>query len=433
MSNEDVADVLARARPCDGEPVQSRHACRRRKQILLIAGRNLLLEKEQHWYSDFQRRSGWISTQRRAAARASNHVMFRDTDPGVRYLVKQGDDARRERHADDEDEGAGDGHGDRSDVRLSAADPRHQLPQLRFPGQRTASSRCCSRGVFAAGNIQKPKLGHTPFDGSIDFFGIAVPGDDKIFDASGAQTRVARDGYPGVDRRQPGLSVHAVPESDGRRTSSRINKYFAALDADRRFVVPSSTVTHGVGAGYEFKRRGYRFERRCVDVASDDVGAVGRSRRRSIQRQQTYRLYSVGASKDFLVAPFQSDPRRRRVARRQPSRSVQHVSVRAVRRRPHARRAGGRACGFRRWCSRAGRTRSTSSTSTASISSSTRRSAATRWTPTTWRPVTGTGIAVKFRAPWNTMFKIDVGKSFLPAALPQAGSLVLQIMLLKPL
>src|SRR5262249_21151560 len=52
---------------------------------------------------------------------------------------------------------------------------------------------------------------------------------------------------------------------------------------------------------------------------------------------------------------------------------------------------------------------------------------------TTWRPVTGTGAAVTFRAPWNTMLTIDVGKGFLPALYRPAGSFILPIMLIKPL
>jgi hypothetical protein len=50
-----------------------------------------------------------------------------------------------------------------------------------------------------------------------------------------------------------------------------------------------------------------------------------------------------------------------------------------------------------------------------------------------WRPITGTGFAVTFKTPWNTMFSADVGKSFLPVTYRNAGSVVLQFMLLKPL
>ena len=47
-------------------------------------------------------------------------------------------------------------------------------------------------GVFIAGNLQNPKLGRTPFDLSVDFFGIAVPGTDLRFDAAGERRRRAR-------------------------------------------------------------------------------------------------------------------------------------------------------------------------------------------------------------------------------------------------
>ena len=40
-------------------------------------------------------------------------------------------------------------------------------------------------GVLAAGNIQRPKLGSTPFDASVDFFAIAVPSSDRVYDAAG--------------------------------------------------------------------------------------------------------------------------------------------------------------------------------------------------------------------------------------------------------
>ena len=60
------------------------------KQILLIAGRNLLLEKEQ-WFTEFRIDAPEFDAERQAA-RAGAQVMFRDTDAGVRYLVKRGDE-----------------------------------------------------------------------------------------------------------------------------------------------------------------------------------------------------------------------------------------------------------------------------------------------------------------------------------------------------
>jgi hypothetical protein len=50
-----------------------------------------------------------------------------------------------------------------------------------------------------------------------------------------------------------------------------------------------------------------------------------------------------------------------------------------------------------------------------------------------WRRATGTGIALNMRAPWRTMLRADIGRSFLPDRYAGAGSWVVQIMLLKPL
>jgi hypothetical protein len=50
-----------------------------------------------------------------------------------------------------------------------------------------------------------------------------------------------------------------------------------------------------------------------------------------------------------------------------------------------------------------------------------------------WQPLTGLGFAVNLRAPWNTILRADVGKSLLPDRYAGAGSMVFQIMLLKPL
>jgi hypothetical protein len=50
-----------------------------------------------------------------------------------------------------------------------------------------------------------------------------------------------------------------------------------------------------------------------------------------------------------------------------------------------------------------------------------------------WRPVTGIGVGLNFRAPHNTIFRADIGRSFLPPRYRGAGSTVAQIMILKPL
>ncbi len=50
-----------------------------------------------------------------------------------------------------------------------------------------------------------------------------------------------------------------------------------------------------------------------------------------------------------------------------------------------------------------------------------------------WQPITGIGAAVNLRAPWDTILRVDAGKSFLPERYQGIGSATLQILLLKPL
>jgi hypothetical protein len=59
------------------------------RQIVLLAGRNLLVEKNVA-FSEFQVNDPGFE-QARAAARASDRVMYRETGAGLRYFVKQGD------------------------------------------------------------------------------------------------------------------------------------------------------------------------------------------------------------------------------------------------------------------------------------------------------------------------------------------------------
>jgi hypothetical protein len=50
-----------------------------------------------------------------------------------------------------------------------------------------------------------------------------------------------------------------------------------------------------------------------------------------------------------------------------------------------------------------------------------------------WSGLTGIGLAFNLRAPWSTILRAEVGKSFLPDRYRGNGSVVMQVMLLKPL
>jgi hypothetical protein len=50
-----------------------------------------------------------------------------------------------------------------------------------------------------------------------------------------------------------------------------------------------------------------------------------------------------------------------------------------------------------------------------------------------WQPIPGSGAAVNFRTPWNTILRAEIGKSLLPDRYRGLGSTTLQVLLLKPL
>ena len=159
------------------------------RQIMLIAGRNLLVEKRVGLQRLPGQRPGASSASARRRARATGSCSA-ETDRGLRYYVKERGrrvvSDRATKHA----KAHGDGRHARSVVCVSAADLRHQLPE--FP-VRIAEPQLAIlfAGVLAAGNIQRSKIGDTHLDASVDFFAIAVPSSDRVYGRSGERTASA--------------------------------------------------------------------------------------------------------------------------------------------------------------------------------------------------------------------------------------------------
>jgi hypothetical protein len=396
------------------------------KQILLVAGRNLLLEKEQ-WFGDFRLDPPEFDSERQAA-RASQHVMFRDTDAGVRYLVKRGE----ERVVS-------------NDIRTSSKalamgtiiDPAFAFPlpilglnYLNFDLKGTGSQLALLYGgVFALGNLQTPKLGKTPFDFSLDFFGIAVPGTDVRFDASGER----RDERVLTIPMSTGLNL-GYQVSPFQRISAgyilRYDTYFGGPDTAEDFLLPAGTATHGAIAGYEYSRHGYRIGASFSAFVRANWKSWGRPGD-FVPDAKTYRRHSISAAKDFLFAPFQSvhvggawygGARLDRFSMYQfglfDEVRMHGVPSAGIRFRELVLARGSysfNVLGIYRFDLFLDHARG--------------RDPARR---EVWRSITGTGAAVTLKAPWNTMFTADFGKSLIPDIYRGTGSMVLQVLVLKP-
>jgi hypothetical protein len=397
------------------------------KQIFLIAGRNLLVEKEVR-FSDFQVDSPSFG-ELREAARASDRVMYRDTDAGLRYFVKRGE----QRVVSDQ-------------MTMSAkamaigttVDPSFDFP-LPILGINYLDFDFLSKdsqlallfgGVLALGNIQQPKLWHTPLDASVDFFGIAVPGTDTVFDSRGERKSERVLNIPSSAGVNVGYQFTSFQKVSANYVF-RHDFYFHAPNTDERFVLPSNTSTNGIGFTYDYKRRGYSLTATASRFFRTSWRAWGLPESAE-PVESAYDRYQVSLSKDFFFNTFHKvhvngayfgGERLDRFSQYQfglfDDTRMHGVPASGVRFGELAMARGSYSFNIfeqyrldvfvdRAW----GRD---------------------PFDRRRWLGVTGTGVAVNLRGPMGTLFKADVGKSFLPGIYAGSGSFVLQIMMLKPL
>ena len=347
------------------------------RQIVLIAGRNLLVEKSVA-FTDFRVNDPDFDRER-ASARESDRVMYRETDRGLRYYVKEDGTRVVSDRADEAREGDGDGRDARSVVRVSAADPRDRLPELPVRlAQHAAGDPVCRR----AGGGQHPAA-----EARVD----AVRRERRLLRHRRAveRSRLRGGGSARGERvltwpLSTGLNLgwQATPfQKATLQYQFRFDGYVHDTTTAENFDVPSSTVTqrHRRRLGVPARRIQPAVERHVVrprDLEALGLPATGgaggdddiAADLREIRRRPVAR---------FLLQHVPEDSSERRVVRRPRSRSLREISVRAVRRHADSRRAGVRRAASASWRWRAGRIRSTSSSSTGSISFSTRRGAAT--------------------------------------------------------
>ena len=404
------------------------------RQIVMIAGRNLLVEKSVS-FSDFVV-NGADFVEARQAARAGDRIMYRETDQGLRYYVKQG---------------TGRVVSDRPTQKAKAMamgvtiDPSFAFPlpifginYLNFAlgGRQDSQLAMLFAGVLAAINIQRPKIGHTPFDASVDLFGIAVPSSDRVHDAGGER---------------PGERVITWPETTGLNLGwqytpfqkvtfqyqLRFDAYHKDTTTTDAFQVPSSTITNGLGGAYEYRRAGYSFVangawyRRAQwkpwGLAYPSAPGAGLD-----APQPTYLRYSAGLSRDLFVGVFQKvhfnagyfgGQHLDRFSRYQfglfDDTRIHGVPASGLRFDDLAMVRGSYTFNiFEQY----------------RIDLFLERAAGRdRATDRTWQSLTGTGMALNVRAPFGTILRADIGHSFLPSRYRGIGSTVLQIMFLKPL
>ena len=103
-------------------------------------------------------------------------------------------------------------------------------------------------GVLAAVNVQRPKIGGTPFDASVDLFVIAVPSSDRVHDAQGERE---------------GERVITWPETTGLNLGWQYTPFQKA----------TSSISSGSMAITPTRRRSMSFRCRAARSPTDSGGA----------------------------------------------------------------------------------------------------------------------------------------------------------------
>jgi hypothetical protein len=402
------------------------------RQIILMAGRNILVEKTVA-FTDFEINTPDFELAREEA-RGSNRIMYRETDHGLRYYVKEGERrVVRERATP----------AIRAVAIGTTIDPSYAFPlpmlginYLNFEfGSPDTQLAILFAGVLGAGNIQRPKLGSTPFDASIDFFAIAVPSSDRLYGTRGEEKEQALLTWP----LSTGLNLgwqYTPFQKASLQYQFRFDGYVRDRTTDETFKVPSSTTTNGIGGAWEYRRAGYNlvlnatwFDRTAWKTWGP---AAGDGALPAVAPVRRYAKYSASLSRDWFLGPFQKVHVNAawfgghdldRFAKYQfgmfDDTRIHGVPASGIRVDELAAVRGSYSFNLfeqyrldlfadQGW----GRDRVFESS---------------------WQPITGFGGAVNFRAPWNTMLRIDLGKSILPPRFRDVGSMTLQILVLKPL
>lgn len=396
------------------------------RQIMLIAGRNILVEKIVA-FEDFRVNDPGFD-EARTLARRGERIMYRETDRGLRYYVKQGTERvvseRATRTA-------------RAMAMGVTLDPSYAFPlpifginYLNFEfGSPDTQLAILFAGVLAAGNIQKPKLSGTPFDASVDFFAIAVPSTDRIYDASAEREDERVLTWPLTTGVNVGWQYTPFQKLSAQY-QFRFDGFVRDTTTSEAFTVPASTVTNGLGGAWEYRRGGY-----SLVLNGTWFGRAGWRDwgfEPDPASKSTYLKYAASVSRDFYFKAFHKihlngawfgGQDLDRFAKYQfgmfDDTRIHGVPASGVRFEELAMTRGSYSFNIfdmyrldlfleQAW----GRDRALDPA---------------------WQPITGIGVAANLRALWGTILRVDVGKSFLPEKDKEIGSATLQVMFLKPL
>ena len=182
--------------------------------------------------------------------------MYRDTDEGLRYLVKR--DGVRVVQAATTTATAG--------LVGITYDPAYDYPlplagvnylNFNFRGKDNQLAVVFG-GVLALVNLQRPKLIGQHVDGSLDLFAIAIKSNDRTYDGTGELTGQRLTTRPFSTGINLGWQMAQFQKLMGSY-QFRFDAYSVDEATAPAFRPPVSTITNGLGLAWEWKQGGYSF------------------------------------------------------------------------------------------------------------------------------------------------------------------------------
>jgi hypothetical protein len=396
------------------------------RQIMLVAGRNLLVERQVQ-FSKVAINPANFEAQR-AAARGRDNIMYKDTDAGLRNFVKRAGTRVVEDRPTKSAKALAVG---------TIIDPSYDYPlpivglnylNFDFLGHDNQLAVLFG-GILALANVQRPKAIGDKISASVDLFAIAVASNDEVFGAGGENRGQRLRTHPF----STGLNLGWQADSFQKLSVSyqfRYDAYARDDGTEPGFTSPSSTVTNGFGLAYEYRRGGYTLQASGTHYRRgswDPWGAPGDYE----ADQRTYEKVSGSFSKDFFFgAVHKVHLNAAYFGGRRLDRFSQYQFGLFEENRIHGVPSSGVRFGELAMF-RASYSFNLLDLYGVDLFFDQAVGRAPQGGP--WRSVTGLGLGFNLRGPKGTLLRGEIGKSFLPSSLNGAGSFVAQITLLKPL
>jgi hypothetical protein len=275
------------------------------QQLLSIVNSATLVERDTQLAEVRINNAGF--DEARSAARASDVTMVRDTEKGLRYLVKDPETGERVvKEGFDTDKWFALGgvfYDDALDFPLPLVGVNYFSFDFRGSGQQL---NLFFGGVLLSVDYADPNFLGSKFDAGADVFGIAFPLTDTLY----------RD-----DREIEAEEVEALPASFGLTLGRPLGSYVKArlgydlswvnygrTDATAPdFVPPNDTLTHSASLGLRFARAGYQLNLQGAlhrRAQWEPWGFVGRNPDFDPDKKE-YSRWEAEASKSWYPGPFQ--------------------------------------------------------------------------------------------------------------------------------